>query len=194
MAKYLINDDEVNALRNVVQQHKMKRAFDALGYDKKKIFANFPLRFKSLAAMHPSTENPTKNNVLAHLYFLGDAVGSTVDNFYVNQGYYEPIIDDSSAFRSFPEGTIGTVVGSSEFFITSIESAISYMGLATADYTSDSTVVNIDSLEAMDGIATTLTNLDSNNKFHFTVTENKYCFIKWNMYSSGYDLIQTECP
>jgi hypothetical protein len=188
MAKFLINQDEAKALKDVVEQHRMKRAFDNLGYDTKKIFTNSPIRFKTLATVVAGAPN----TVVSDLYFLGDEVGSTVNNYNVNQGYYEPLVDDTSAFKSLPVGTIGLAWGSSEFFITSILSAMTYMGLATANNSSDSSQVTIDNLEALDGIATTLLELTANNKFKLGVKNNGYCLIKWSMHSSSYELLLSD--
>jgi hypothetical protein len=183
MAKYLINQEEANALRKVVANSGV---FDVLAFDaKKKIIANFPFRFKTLEKMAASTDS-TSCRANADIYFLGGSTALLVDTDYV--------VDDSSAFRSFPINTIGTCIASSRYHIVSIESAITYMGLAIASYAADSTNVTIDTLEAMDGIPTTLTELTAKNKFHWVVTENKNCCIKWNSHTSGYDLIQTECP
>jgi len=184
MAKYLINDAEALALRKVVANSGV---FDVLAFhNKKKVIANFPFRFKSLAAMSPSTSSTDQNKVNANIYFLGGSTNLLVDT--------DNVVDDSSAFRSFPINTIGTCISSSRYHIVSIESAITYMGLAIADYAKTSTNVTIDTLEAMDGIPTTLLQLVAKNKFHWDVKTGKVCCIKWNMHTTGYDLIQTECP
>lgn len=184
MAKYLINDAEALALRKVVANSGV---FDNLAFqNKRKVIVNFPFRFKSLAAMSPSTTSTDQNKVNADIYFLGGSTDYLLETDFV--------VDDSSAFRSFPINTIGTCIASSRYHIVSIQSAMTYMGLAIASYAIDSTNVTIDTLEAMDGIPTTLTQLTAKNKFHWAVTQAKNCCIKWNMHTSGYDLIQTECP
>lgn len=184
MAKYLINDAEALALRKVVADSGV---FDVLATQgRRKPIANFPFRFKSLAAMSPSTTSTDQNKVNANLYFLGGSTTYLLETDFV--------VDDSSAFRSFPINTIGTCITSSRYHIVSIQSAITYMGLAIANYAKTTSDITIDTLEAMDGIPTTLTQLTAKNKFHWDVTSGKACCVKWNMHTSGYDLIQTECP
>lgn len=180
MAKHLINDKEALALHNLLKQHKSD---PNPKYDLKipRATGNFPFRFKLLEAMGATTAHKANANI----WFIGDESTNVFDTDYV--------VDDLSAFQGYPINTVGTCIYSTEYCINNILSSKTYMGLAITDYTSDSTSITIDNLEPMDGVGTTLTQLTAKNKFNWQVYNDKFCCIKYNCYTSCYDLIQTWC-
>lgn len=184
MAKYLINDDEANALRKLVNKDQV---LPKLGFDLKQHrgSGNFPFRFKLREAFGATTANKAN----ADIYYLGDSTGTLITTTLIT--------DDSSSFGSAVSGDIGLCIYSTEynavFMPYRVGSETEFMGLATTDYaTTDSSVV-IDNLESMNGIGTTLTQLTVNNRFAWNINNNADCYVKYNAHTSNYDLIQTRC-
>jgi hypothetical protein len=186
MAKYLINDVEAKALHDLLQGKKKIEPYQGLNSDTKKTlpYSNFPFRFKTLETIGATT--PYKAN--AEIYFFCDSTWVAIDTDFV--------VDNSSQFNGATSGSKGICFASSIYAIASINgysTATEYMALASTSYTATTTTITVDTLEPMNGIGTTLTTLSVFNKFGWPIINNGECFVKWNAYSSKYELIQTKC-
>lgn len=185
MAKFLINSEEAAALRNLVNS-RVPHA--NLAYSRKRTAISNLFRFKTLETIGATTPNKANSAI----WFFGDSTANLMDTDYV--------VDDSSALTGATSGTRGVCVVSSEYFalnlnstVTTSSSAQSYMGLSSTAYASTDTTVVVDNLQPMDGTGTTLTTLSAYNKFGWNVLDNGECYIKYNNYTSRYELIQTRC-
>ena len=183
MPKYLVNEVEAKALRDLLAEGK--KPSQRLQTDNKlRIPGNMPFRFKLLESMGATTANKAN----ATIFFLGGSTADKIENDFV--------VDDSSQYGKATSGYRGICFASSIYAIASLagySTANEYMALASTNYASTDLNIVVDTLKPMDGIGTTQTTLSVTNSFGWNIIDNGDCFVKWSIYSSRYELIQTRC-
>ena len=189
MPRYLVNEKEARALQQIVDTHRIA---DNLRTDSRRPRQfTMPFRFKTLEAWSTTIANKARSAI----YHFGDSTANIIDRDYV--------VDDSSSFVGESSGYKGVCFTTSAYFAVALggstgstagpSTAISYMGKATAAYASSDLTITVGTLEPMEGTGTTLTTLNAYNKFAWNILSSGECYIKWNQYSSRFDLIQTKC-
>ena len=183
MAKFLVNEQEVAALKKLLESHKLE---GLQNQSKPFRYGNFPLRFKLLEAMGATTANKAN----AAIFFFGDSTGDKIDT--------DLVVDDSSSFPSASSGDRGFCFASSEYNVAYIynqsaaSTATEYMASVNGAIETTDATVDVDGIQGMNG-ASTQTAITVQNKFSWAMNDNANIHFKYNQHSSAYEAIQVDC-